>query len=247
MAFHRLSQCLFSSPPFSFYPLTFTFFTMSILTSIQQEIADCLLADPFFATIPVLVESPRDVSFELQTSVAAAGTYGVVLVPQALVNAPTAPGPIFDPVEIAVRFRENTPVASGPHALEVAETALALLHLYRPTTINEVLSAAPQALVRVNEPDVVAYEIRVQTQACATYAVPQLDAPTISGAGTVTLASDQPGAAIYYTLDGSQPAPRGPTSVLYTGSFSAAPPCLLRTRAWLAGFLASPEARATYS
>ena len=61
----------------------------SILTSIQQEIADCLLADPFFATIPVLVELPRDVGFELQASVAAAATFGVVRVPQALVSAPT--------------------------------------------------------------------------------------------------------------------------------------------------------------
>ena len=191
---------------------------MSILMSIQQEVADCLLADPFFAAIPILVEQPRDVAYELQTSVAAAGTYGVVLVPQALVSAPTAPGPIFDPVEIAVRFCENVPVSAGPHALEVAETALALLHLFRPTTINEVLTAAPNALKAVKEPNVVAYEIALRTQAGASYAVPQLDAPVISSAGylspqTVTLASDQAGAAIFYTLDGSQPAPRGPTSI----------------------------------
>src|SRR5260221_5134237 len=158
----------------------------SILMSIQQEIADRLLADSFFATIPVLVEQPRDLSFELQASVAAAGTYGVVLVPQALVNAPTAPGPIFDPVEIAVRFRENSPVTGGPHALEVAETALALLHLFRPTTFNEVVCAAPNALARVAEPNVVAYEIRVRTQACASFPVPQLDAPTIASAGSVS-------------------------------------------------------------
>ncbi len=36
---------------------------------------------------------------------------------------------------------------------------------------------------------------------------------------TVTLSSDQAGAAIFYTLDGSQPAPRGPTSILYTAPF----------------------------
>jgi hypothetical protein len=143
-------------------------------------------------------------------------------------------------------------VSTGPHALEVAETALALLHLYRPTTFNEVLSAAPQALVRVNEPDVVSYEIRVRTQAGASYAVPQLDAPSISSAGTVspqtvTLASDVPGAAIFYTLDGSQPAPRGPTSILYTAPFTISSPSLLRTRVWLAGFLASAEARASFS
>ena len=222
----------------------------SILTSIQQEIADRLLADSFFATIPVLVETPRDMAFELQSGVAAAGTYGVVLVPQALVSAPTAPGPFFDPVEIAVRFRENIPVADGPHALEVAETALALLHLYRPTTINEVIVAAPTALKAVKEPDVVAYEIAVRTQAGASYAVPQLDAPEISIAGTgwpltVTLSSDQAGAAVYYTLDGSQPAPRGPTSYLYSAPFVVSGPALLRTRAWLAGFVASAEARAS--
>lgn len=224
----------------------------SVLTSIQQEIADRLLADPFFATIPVLVENPRDVTYELEASVSAAGTWAEVLVPEAVVSASTAPGPIFDPVEIAIRVRENIPVASGPHALEVAETALALLHLYRQTTINEVLSAAPKALGRINEPNVVAYEARVRTQAGASYAVPQLDAPTISSAGsvspqTVTLASDQPGAAIYYTLDGSQPAPRSPTSVLYTAPFTVSAAAQLRTRVWLAGFMASSEARASFS
>lgn len=224
----------------------------SILTSIQQEMADRLLSDPFFATIPILVEAPRDVHYDLQANIAAAGIHGVVLVPQATVSAVSAPGPVFDPVEIAVRFRENIPVAPGPHALEVAETALALLHLYRPTTINEVLSAAPQALVRVNEPNVVSYEIRVRTQAGATYPVPQLEAPEISSDGTeapqtVTLSTDQPGAAIYYTLDGAQPAPRSPTSVLYIEPFDVEEPCVLRTRAWLAGYLASAESRRSFS
>ena len=91
----------------------------------------------------------------------------------------------------------------------------------------------------------------MRTQAGASYAIPQLDAPVISSAGylspqTVTLASDQAGAAIFYTLDGSQPAPRGPTSILYTAPFVIAAPSLLRTRAWLAGFVASGEARASY-
>jgi len=60
----------------------------------------------------------------------------VVLVPQALVSAPTAPGPFFDPVEIAVRFRENIPVASGPHALEVARRRWRCCIYHRPTTIT---------------------------------------------------------------------------------------------------------------
>jgi hypothetical protein len=215
-----------------------------MLMSIQQEIADRLLADPFFATIPVLVEVPRDVSFELQASVAAAGTWGTVLVPQAQVTAPNAPGPIFDPVEFAVRFRTNTPVAQGAGALEAAETALALLHLYRPTTVNEVLFAAPEALRRVVEPNVVTYEIRVRTQVCSAYAVPQVATPTISLAGsTVTLACATPGAAIFYTLDGTAPSPRGATASLYSTPFTVNAAGTLRVRAWLAGYLASAEAR----
>lgn len=225
---------------------------MSILASIQQEIADRLLADPFFATIPVLVENPRDVFYELQSSVAAAGIYAVVLVPQVEVTSPNAPGPIFDPVEIVVRVHENVPVAAEPRALEVAETALALTHLYRPTTVNEVLLAAPHALERMNDDDGVAYQVRLRTQAGVGYDVPQLDAPAIADSGSaapqeIALTSTQLGAAIFYTLDGSQPAPRGPTSILYAAPFTVSEPALLRARAWLAGYLASPETRKTYA
>jgi hypothetical protein len=224
----------------------------SILYSVQQEIADRLLADPFFATIPVLVEQPRDLSFELQASAAAAGTWGVVLVPQAQVTAPSAPGPIFDPVEFAVRFRQNTPVAVTPGALETAETALALLHLYKPPTVNEVLVAAPEALRRIIEPNVVTYEIRVRTQACAAYAVPQVAAPVATSASqtspqTVTLTCAMPGAAIFYTLDGSAPSPRGPTASLYNAPFAINQASTLRARAWLAGWLTSPQTTEVFS
>jgi len=224
----------------------------SVLLSVQQEIACRLWADPFFATIPVLIEVPRDMGFELQASVAAVGTYGVVQVPHATVSSPTAPGPIFDPVEFAIRFRENIPVSAGPHALEVAETALALLHLYRPPTFNEVICAAPQALQRVIEPNVVTYEVRVRTQAGAGYAVPQLNAPVLTSAGTqspqvVTLSCDVPGAAIFYTTDGSQPAPRSPTAKLSTVPFTMSGPGVVRAQAWLAGWLTSAEVRGCFS
>src|SRR5262249_28084362 len=125
------------------------------------------------------------------------------------------------------------------------------LHLYRPVTINEVFTAAPVALRAVKEPDVVAYEIQVRTQAGAGYTVPQLNAPSITSAGsttprTVTLGSSQPDAAIFYTLDGSQPSPRGPHSFLYDGPFVVSSPCQLRARAWLAGYIASNESRVSY-
>jgi len=220
---------------------------MSILYALQQEIANCLLADPFFASVPVLVEQPRDMTYELQAGIAAAGTWGVVMVPQAQVASPNAPGPILDPVEFAIRFRQNTPVSTGPGALDAAETALALLHLYRPPSVNEVLVAAPEALRRVTEPDVVTYEVRVRTQVCVSYTIPQVATPALSVAGsgfplTVTVSCATTGAAIFYTLDGSAPVPRGPTASLYSGPFVVNATETLRARGWLAGYLASVEA-----
>ena len=221
---------------------------MSILYSIQQEIADRLSADPFFAAVPVLVEVPRDMAFELQAGVAAAGTWGVVLVPQAQVSAPNAPGPILDPVEFAVRFRANTPVSPGPGALDAAEAALALLHLYRPPSVNEVLVAAPEALRRVTEPNVVTYEVRVRTQVGLAYEIPQVATPVVAvtGAGfpfSISLSCATAGAAVFYTLDGSSPVPRGAASILYGGPFAVSDAVTVRARAWLAGYLASVEAR----
>jgi hypothetical protein len=219
---------------------------MSILYSLQQEIADRLTADPFFAAVPVLAELPRDMAFELQAGIAAAGTWGIVLVPQAQVSSPNAPGPILDPVEFAIRFRANVPVSAGPGALDAAEAALALLHLYRPPSVNEVLVAAPEALRRVIEPNVVTYEVRVRTQVCVSYEIPRVAAPAVSVAGadfplTVSLSCGTPGAAMFYTLDGSAPVPRGATAALYSGPLSVEAGCTLRVRGWLAGYLTSCE------
>lgn len=63
--------------------------------------------------------------------------------------------------------------------------------------------------------------------------------------GGIILSSATPGAAIFYTLDGTAPIPRNPAAVLYTAPFSAASGATLRARAWLAGFTASPELKAT--
>ena len=60
-------------------------------------------------------------------------------------------------------------------------------------------------------------------------------APAASGGVTV------PGAAIFYTLDGSFPAPRH--GALYTAPFSVTPGLTAQATAWLAGYLSSPTAK----
>lgn len=56
-----------------------------------------------------------------------------------------------------------------------------------------------------------------------------------------SLAHPAPGAAIFYTLDRSYPAPRNPSAQLFVDSFNAAPGVTVRARAWLAGYIPSAE------
>jgi hypothetical protein len=52
-----------------------------------------------------------------------------------------------------------------------------------------------------------------------------------------------PGAALFYTLDGSRPFPRNPTASLFLAPFNAASGTTMRARAWLPGYLPSAELR----
>jgi hypothetical protein len=50
-----------------------------------------------------------------------------------------------------------------------------------------------------------------------------------------------PGAAIFYTVDGTFPSPRN--GALYTAPFSVGPGLTAQATAWLAGYLSSPTAK----
>jgi hypothetical protein len=58
-----------------------------------------------------------------------------------------------------------------------------------------------------------------------------------------TLDHVTPGAAKFYTLDRSFPAPRNPAAHLYLEPFNAAPGTTIRARAWLPGYIPSAELR----
>ncbi len=84
-----------------------------------------------------------------------------------------------------------------------------------------------------------------------TIAVPQAAAPVISPAGgaytavqTISLTDATPGAAIYYTVDGSTP---GAASTAYTGPFPLAGSATVSAVAIAAGYGMSPVAAASYT
>jgi hypothetical protein len=225
----------------------------SVLQGIQTDAANALVADPFFAIIPVLSERLGDLGSAVDLAVnQAAGVCAVVSTPLADVEHPGQPGPYFDRIHVRVRVYENVTLnqglgGTGVGALEIAENVLRVLHHHRPAAVNEVLTAARPTIALGREaalPDALVYDVALTTQGGLGYSVASLDAPVLgTSGGTVTISAATsggtpvPGAAIFYTTDGSQPAPRNGT--LYTGPFASAGQAV-KASAWLAGYQTSP-------
>lgn len=136
----------------------------SVLLALQGELAARLLADPLFAAVPVLTEQERNLDFEVQRQVDSLGVACVVMTPEAGVRHPEAPGPYFDEVTVTVRVQENVELNSGPHALEVAERAAALLHQYQPTAVAEMLFATGKTIVRQADAELLTYDVLLATR-----------------------------------------------------------------------------------
>lgn len=94
-----------------------------------------------------------------------------------------------------------------------------------------------------NDPNHLSYDCRFKTSGGLSNTIPQLNTPVITKIGAAyTLASATAGAAIFYTLDGSNPSPRN--GALYTAPLTPTAGTTLNARAWLAGYLASQAATA---
>jgi hypothetical protein len=81
-----------------------------------------------------------------------------------------------------------------------------------------------------------------QNSAVGTYAATPVISET---SGVVTLTCATAGAAVFYTLDGKNPMPRGSTAVLYTAPFTPGSGLTLKARSFLAGYLNSQTAQQT--
>jgi hypothetical protein len=97
------------------------------------------------------------------------------------------------------------------------------------------------ALDKLADDGKVAYRVNAQANVLLSANLQQIATPVISTpSGTFAINCATPGAAIFYTLDGSNPTPRNGT--LYAAPFAATSGQVLTARAWLAGWLASEKA-----
>jgi hypothetical protein len=230
---------------------------MSILTQLQQQCADRLASDPFFAHVRVLTERISDIESEIERALGplneAGGKSGVVVIlltPTANVNFGNVFGPFFDEIRVVTRVIENVTVNqdanSGTNlsAAAVAEKICAFLHHFQPDSAAGPLVAQRPSIALGNDPQHLSYDCVFQTSGGLTEVLPQVETPLVAvNSGVVTMSCATTGAAIFYTLDGRNPAPR--IGTLYTSPFSPGPGLAIKARAWLAGYLASETTIAT--
>lgn len=238
------------------------------LAALQEDIAARLAADDLMADVRVLTERKGDLGSEIDSALAVvaekmgkAGVCIIVTPLSGLVEFPNLPNPEIT-AEVTVRVLEDPTFNmgdAGTHkdALTLARRISRLLHHYQPAGLGGIVVADSPHIVPVFDPKApVAYEVNFSVTEAALRITPKVSTPTIfpsEGSPTasvplvITLACDTPGSSVYYTLDGSHPAPLNPAARLVTGPVSLTRGgVVLRTCAFAPGYIASDCRAAAY-
>jgi hypothetical protein len=224
---------------------------MSLLSQLQQQCADRLQADPLFANVPVLTERIADIESEIDRALGPLNAQGgktglvaILLTPTANVSFENVFGPFFDDIKIVVRVIENVPVNQDPGtgtnvpAADAAEKICALLHHFQPDSATGPVVARKPTITLGNDPAHLSYDCLFKTAGGLATTLPQVATPaSANNTGAISLTCATAGAAIFYTVDGSNPSPRN--GILYAASFTPGAGVTIKARAWLAGFLTS--------
>lgn len=222
---------------------------MSVLSQIRQELQGRLQALPYFADVPVLTEDAHDLESDLARAMGAldaaeprVGACVILLTPRGAVEFPDVGGPVFENPEWIARVLEHPAInrgerGTGKTGADIQEQVMAGLHHFRPLSANGPV--AVKAFELAPDPIYQAYDITFTVPASLRITLPQAAAPVLAQGedGLVTMTCATPGAAIFYTDDGTAPMPRNGT--LYLEPLSLSQAATLKARAFLAGYLHS--------
>lgn len=228
-----------------------------ILPDVQREAEVRMNADPFFAYITVINYRKGDVSQEVAAALAGlapkngrAGACVVILQPianSANRNVRFAPFEAqwsFLVLEYPL-FNDNPDTGTGARAEAICRRLLDLFGLFHPVAITTPFVAQEPFMVPTRIPiptgiegeDLlpIAYECRFQCKESRGRSLSQPALPSITVAASgVTITCDTSAVDIYYTLDGSPPAPPhiNPSGIAYAGAFTPPSTCIIRAGAW---------------
>lgn len=229
----------------------------SILERLQLDIAGRLDSIDSFSGIPVTVVRPRSeaeavqIRTEIDNTLAGllqkngkSGAAVIVGMPDMDVPDLDIPGPFLE-LTVKVRVIEAPLInmgASGTQlsAEQIAINILSALHQWDTGSSGSPLYADKKAGEPNNEyPGKVVYDCMIKTKHGID---PEIKVEPVSIAwnsalpeARVTMSCIRPGAAIWYTLDGSFPSSGNTSATLYQGSFNLASAATVRAAAYLAG------------
>lgn len=216
-------------------------------SEMRDAVKALMEADPYYSDIPILTERLQNIDAKVEGIVGKAGGICIVLVTttfeRPIVNLP---GANFEVVRFTARVFENVKTnPTGKEAQHVAIYTAALWSQLKPDALSSPLKLDDPAVALGNDPRFLTYDTNAVTAGGTKIEIPRLADLTIdaSNLAAIVLANARPGASIFYTLDLSQPAPRNPAAALYLATFGSASGTTLRARAWLPGYIPSPELR----
>lgn len=217
------------------------------LSCLRDQVKAFTEADPYFLPIPILNERLKDLSAKIDQQIGVLGGIMVLLVTPAVGGVlANVKGANFSNIVFVARVLENVNInETGKEALDVAVYIAALWSQARPDTFSSALVPTDNVITLGNDPKYLSYDVAFTTEGGTKIDIPRLAAPTIdaSNSAAVGITSATPGAAIFYTLDGTPPIPRNPSSHLFLAPFAALSGQTIRARAWLAGFIPSVESK----
>jgi hypothetical protein len=227
---------------------------MDALRQLQEDVAYKLKAETRFADVPVFIDRPRSAQEALQMQSAIdkalagmtkqnnkAGLACRVFMPEAECPSPNIPGPLLE-VVLTVQVIEKPMFNEGPNGTGISAEQCALnivSSLQHWTRGNAALYCDRRALRVVPDEGSIILDVVIRTQ----FGVPGyafVAAPVIAeGETLLTLTCATEGAAIYYTTNGSTPAPGNAAATLYTAPFEPPASGVVRVCAFKASFHAS--------
>ena len=189
----------------------------STLLTFQQEVADRIVADPFFNNITVVTESIKDIASVVNIAVGKTGMCVIVATPSAGKPFANLNTPYWEDIAVTVVVVEHPAInPTGKQALEACEKIAALLNPpWVPVTYSRCL--VPKSPTIRLMPDKVwrVYHVLYSASGGVSY-VPDQVAPVVFVNDPqppvlpvrVTLSCATEGAAIYFTTDGTAATPR---------------------------------------
>jgi hypothetical protein len=242
-----------------------SFSALDVIDRLPLDLQARLEADEFFADIPVVVADKGNVNAEVARKQAVvtekSGRRGVAVIVLQLVGDDDYPEVTFGPLKFQPAFQviehpemnmdERGTKKSARRVCRRIHQVIKPLALYGIVT---EFKAGNPAIEPVNLSDIsealVGMQVNFETFEFDTEALILVDMPTfeVSAGPSVSMACGTEGAAIWYSLDDSFPAPNKPGSKLYTTPV-AIPTAgfVVRAAGYKAGCIASKVERGTFT